>query len=236
MFLTPIRKRKISNAPSTPYKKVKFVSRVPRSVGRGTHATFFRSGYADLTVANQSALPYGFAFNSSGFYINDTLNSWSGATDISNAFDAYRINKVVVEFTYNQNTSNVNQSANTLPWLFSAVDYDDAGGVAGANITRAAIVQKDGARVDNFGTGGGNKIVRSFVPKIAVAAYATAAVTGYMEPKAKQWISTGTLGTGDPKHYGLWTFLDNSDQTANTGTNGYCRIFIKVYFEAKHAQ
>lgn len=228
-------KRKISSSYAVA-KKSKRTSRVPRGIRGGSYASFFRSTWYDVAVTNQSTLPVGLAFNSSGIYINDTLSAWAGATDISNAFDAYRINKVVVEVTYNQNTSNVNQVANTLPWLFTAVDYDDAGGVAGANITRQAITQKDGARIDSFGTGGGNKIVRSFVPKIAVGAYATAAVTGYMEPKGRQWISTGTLGTGDPKHYGLWMFIDDSQQTATTSTNGYMRIFVKAYFECKHTQ
>ena len=231
------RKRSYSKSELSSVKRRLTYPSIPRPrMSSSSFANFFRSVTYDLTIPNGTAIPLGFAANSSGVYINDNLQGWPGATEISAAFDAYRITKLSFEFTYNQNTSNVNQSQNTLPWLYTATDYDDAGGAGGLNISPTSISQKDGCRLDNFGTNGGNKIIRTFVPKIAVGAYATTLATGYMEPKALQWVSTGTLGTGDPKHYGLWAYIDDLKQGSVTGSNGYLRVFVKAWFQMKHSQ
>ena len=198
-------KRTVTLERNVPSKRARAVSKKIKlfRVPRGSFGTLVRSIAVDQTIVNGTTTGSGLAVNSSGVYINDTLTSWAGATDISNAYDAYRITKVIVEFTYNQNTSNVNQTATTMPWIYTAPDYDDAGGALAANVTKNNILQKDGIRVRNFSENGGLRHVVKYVPKIAIQAYGAA--TGYMEPKAYQWVSTGTLGTGDPKHYGLWS-------------------------------
>jgi hypothetical protein len=210
-----VSKRKCSDSYSS--NKRQMVMSVPRNRFRSTgYASLTRSTIVDITISNGVPNFSGFSFNSSGVTRNGALNAWGGATDISAGYDAYRLVKVVAEITYNQNSSNVNQSANTLPWVYTAMDYDDAGGAGGINVTAGAITQKDGCRLDNFGTNGGFKVIRSFAPKIALQAYGTSTLSGYMEPKAKQWVSTGTLGSTDPQHYGLWMVVDDNDQTSIT--------------------
>ena len=76
--------------------------------------------------------------------------------------------KVQVSCMYNNNSSGVSQTVTTLPYISSAVDVDDV------NVsTLADISQRDDFRSNNFGEGGGFRMIRTFVPKIAQQAYGT---------------------------------------------------------------
>ena len=212
------RSRKVSS--KLRYSKVSF-------------GTLQRSLIIDIPITNGASPVYGFSFSAAGVYNNGTLSSFPGGTDIGNAYDAYRIMKVKACFIYNQNNSNVNQYGETLPYITTAVDQDSDGIPSGIS----SLLQRDNCITANFGEGGGLRHTRIFVPKVAATVYGGSVNLGYMEPKAYQWVSTAVLGsTGDARHYGLLTVIENQNQTILTGTNGNLRCFFTVYFETKHGQ
>lgn len=214
-----------SAAPSTSKKYRK--SRLYRGVV--SYGQLQRAATYSLSIANGSIIGYGLYFDANGFYVNGVGIAWGGNTDIFNTYDAYRIDKVRVEITYNQNHSSVTSVAQTLPDIYTAVDYDSAG----AN-TLFDVLQKDGARHSNFGEGGGKKVIHTFRPKVAQLAYSSAAGSGYLEPKAGQWIGTPSA-FADVPHYGLNVWFDDSHQTAVTGSNGYLNFYVRAWFSMKHS-
>lgn len=220
---------------STEIYSTKFKKSKPKTLklyksltNKGSFGTYFRSGYQDLQLIAGQTYPYGMSFNSTGFIIGNTLTTWTGSTDISLGWDAYRLNKVTVEFIFNNNFSQVNGVATTMPYIFIVNDYDDS------NVTAITdIVQRDGCRCELLD----HKITQGCVPKLAITAFATTTTNGYMEPKAHQWVSTGPAGSfTDPQHYGIKIFIDASKMTNTTGSIGNLKVFVKAYFELKHSQ
>ena len=201
-----------------------------------------RSGYVNLrqNVASQNL--YGFTWNATGFAYTQNNNTptavvWSGNTDITNTFDAYRIMAVKFYIQFNQDTSNVTTVAQTLPYIIVSKDYDDANTSSGSpnellqrpDVTNIVLGRPNGTLYDYNTT---------LVPKLATNAYATTVASGYVEPKARQWVSTATGLTAafvDPNHYGIKFFIDCSLMTGSAGSQiGDVRVFSKVYFECKH--
>ena len=100
----------------------------------------------------------------------------------------------------------------------------------------ANITQRDDFRCNNFGEGGGFRMIRTFVPKIAQLAYGSATASAYVEPKPYQWVSMGTLATSDAQHYGLKVLIEDQNETGSTANNGYIRFLVRSWFEVKHGQ
>lgn len=201
-----------------------------------------RSGYRDFQQNHASQNLYGIAWNSTGFAVTQNNNtyaatSWAGGTDISSTFDAYRIIAVQLKFNFNQNNSNENSVAETLPYMYVAKDYDDINSSAG---TATNLLQKPDCAQVVLGRQSSSKYdyATTVVPKVAPLAFSTTVASGYMEPKAYQWISTssGLSGTfTDPWHYGIQFFIDCSQMTGTPGVAiGNVRVFMKVFFELKH--
>ena len=236
MFQTPRKRLRYDSAVSArPTKSARArISRPIRwkstSVGSLQRAIFL-----DIAVLNGVGAGYGLSFQSGGVNLNGAFSAFSsGGGDLSALYDAYRITKVQLTFAYNQNAANPNQNATDLPYIFIVNDYDDV-----STNTTQDILQRDAVQMYTLGGNGpyGNHIKWGCVPKVAQAAYASVATTGYLEPKTKQWVSTGGFTSfNDVQHYGVKFFIDASAQTQITGTNGNLRVFIKVFYEGKHAR
>lgn len=197
-------------------------------------ATLQRAMFLDITVLNGVYAGYGLSFQATGVNLNGTFTAFPGSTELQGLYDAYRIKQVQMTFSYNQNASNPNQNATDLPYLFLVNDYDDVN-----TITTTDLLQRDAVQMYALGGNGpyGNHIKWQCTPKVAQAAYASAVTTGYLEPKAGQWVSTGGFAAfNDVQHYGTKFGIDSSAQTAITGSNGNLRVFIKVLFEGKHSR
>ena len=205
---------------------------VPRGITGGTRVSYgstVRSATADITVTQGTGSGYSMSFNSAGFTIAGSTVAWQGATDIANAFDAYRIKGVYIHFMFNQNQSAISVTTSTLPFLYIANDYDDA-----TSLTFADIAQRDGAKQFLVC---GDICKWKVVPKIAMAAYGTSAVTAYAEPKAMQWVSTGAIaGLTDAQHYGTKFYVDATKMTGSVTAIGTLRVYVQAYFDLKHAQ
>lgn len=112
------------------------------------------------------------------------LSSMNDASEYAAVFDQYRI--MAVELTIMPSTLTV---SGLTGHLLSAVDYDDV-----ASITPALNAQKSTVVISNLQ----DTIVRSFTPKIALAAY-SGAFTAYSVGPAQTWINTASTTV---QHYG----------------------------------
>jgi hypothetical protein len=200
-----------------------------------------RSTFIEFNIASQTQTSFGLAFNSTGVLSttnNNTLaiQAWAGGNDIGNLYDAYRLVCAKVRYDFNQDSGTVGQLGQSMPYLYAAIDYDDINTAAG---TVVEILQKPGVKqcVMGRGTAKGADMYMTVTPKVAVAAYASSIANGYLEPRAKQWVSTSTGLTGqfvDPPHYGIKHYFDTSTNTTGAGVSlGRLRMFVTCYFEMK---
>lgn len=222
-------KRKSCSTSYAGAKKAKYGKAVRLYRNPVSYGKLERSAVYHESITNGSLYPFGLHFNANGFYVGSVGIAWIGNSDIYSAYDAYRLDKVMVQFSYNNNSANVSGIAETLPDIYTAVDYDSA-----SVLTIADVLSRDGSRLDNFGENGGKKVIRTFAPKVAPLAYATTTSSGYLEPKAGQWVAS-PAGFTDVQHYGLLALVDSSQQIATTGTNGVLTMFVRAWFSLKHS-
>ena len=147
-------KRKASGSYSSS-KKARYASRLRVYRSPSSYGKLQRSTMYHLPIFNGTLYPFWMYFNSNGFYVGSVGVPCIGISDIYNAYDAYRLDKVMVQFTYNNNSSNDSGTAETLPELYTAVDYDSS-----SVTTVADVLARDGRRLDNLGNNGAP---RSFV-------------------------------------------------------------------------
>lgn len=120
-----------------------------------------------------------------------TLSALPDSTEFTALFDQYRIMQVRIEFTplFTDTSATV-----AYPPIYTAIDYDDANSVTGAQINEYDSVMF---------TPTGTYFERIFVPRIALAAY-SGAFTSFGQPKAGFWIDCASPSV---VHYGLKTVL-----------------------------
>lgn len=199
-----------------------------------------RSGYVDYNIASTNFLEIGVGCSGTGLILTqnsatELTTAWAGASDIPSLYDAYRIVKMELTITFNQNTSNVNDPTRVLPWMYVVDDYNDINTGAGSGLE---LYQKPSVKQIVLGRNSNKSwdYKRSIVPKVAQIAYA-GTVSGYLEPKAKQWVNTSAGLTGiftDVHHYGFKVAIDPTASTS-TAILGRVRFFVKCYFELKNS-
>jgi len=138
------------------------------------------------------------------------LSSMNDASEYAAVFDQYRI--MAVELTIMPSTQTV---PGLTGHLLSAVDYDDV-----ATITPALNAQKSTVVISNLQ----DTIVRSFTPKIALAAY-SGAFTAYSVGPPQTWINTASTTV---QHYG-------HKLTANPTTTAISYdLYTRVWFQFRN--
>jgi hypothetical protein len=138
------------------------------------------------------------------------LSSMNDASEYAAVFDQYRI--MAVEITIMPSTQTV---AGLTGHLLSAIDYDDV-----ASITPALNAQKSTVVISNLQ----DTVVRSFTPKIALAAY-SGAFTAYSVGPAHSWINTASPTV---QHYG-------HKLTANPTTTAITYdLYTRVWFQFRN--
>jgi hypothetical protein len=138
------------------------------------------------------------------------LSSMNDASEYAAVFDQYRI--MAVELTIMPSTMTV---AGLTGHLLSAVDYDDV-----ATITPALNAQKSTVVISNLQ----DTIVRSFTPRIALAAY-SGAFTAYSVGPSQSWINTASTTV---QHYG-------HKLTANPTTTAITYdLYTRVWFQFRN--
>jgi len=135
------------------------------------------------------------------------LSSMNDASEYAAVFDQYRI--MAVEITIMPSTQTV---AGLTGHLLSAIDYDDV-----ASITPALNAQKSTVVISNLQ----DTVVRSFTPKIALAAY-SGAFTAYSVGPAHSWINTASPTV---QHYGHK--LTANPTTAAISYDLYTRVWFQ---------
>lgn len=120
-----------------------------------------------------------------------TLGALPDSTEFTALFDQYRIMQVRMEFTplFTDTSATV-----AYPPLYTAIDYDDANSVTGAQINEYDSVMF---------TPTGTYFERTFNPRIALAAY-SGAFTSFGQPKAGFWLDCASPSV---VHYGLKTVM-----------------------------
>ena len=202
-----------------------------------------KSAYKDFLVFASTVNEYGFGVNASGYQfttngIIPTTTAWTGASDISALYDAYRVIGFQITATFNQNVSSVTTGVvETLPFMYVCKDYTDISTVSGS-------FNELSQKTDTIQICLGRNSNKSYdykgwvVPKISGAAFSSGTTVGYTEPRAKQWValSNPTGGPIDVVHNGIKFFIDNTAMTAASTVNiGTIRFYIKCFFEMKHS-
>lgn len=137
-----------------------------------------------------------------------TLNDLDQVATFTSLFDAYRIDRVQIDFIPLANMFNSASGIGTTPtvvsYLYTAIDHDDAG-----NLTNvSALRQYESCRYAISY----KKVSRIVRPKAAQATFNTSISTfAYSEPKGGLWIDCAYPGV---QHYGVRSMI-----TATTGAN-----------------
>lgn len=143
------------------------------------------------------------------------LTNLPNATEFTTLFDEYRINKVVVKFIPNFTGSDMNPNAtfNSMPNIYSIIDYDDQS--TPANLDE--LLQYPSMKLTR-----GNSIhTRVFTPKVSLDVNGTGGVAA----KAKQWLD---CAVSTVPHNGMKYWLD----AAGVSTGSY-RVFVTMYFSCR---
>jgi len=170
---------------------------------------------------------YALSFINSGFYINTTYVGFSGATDIVNLFDFYRIDRVCVTFIANTISSTSANLNTALPYLFTAIDYNDADIPTLSSITQAAscAMVLSGINAKPYVTS------REFTPRAAAQVYGTATTSAYAETPLNTWFANAS--TAPPVHYGLKFVIDATNMTTASTNIQNLRVMVKVSLSLK---
>lgn len=143
-------------------------------------------------------------------------------------FDAYRINKVVVQFIpYNYPYQIGNTAANLAAqpqWLSTVIDYDDAALLA----TEGSLLEYETFKQARPGS----THTRSLVPAVSIEAFKTSGTTiGYSQHR-KQWIDAAY---GDVEHYGLKGLINGPALQADQ-VQGAWKVYVTMYITWKQTR
>lgn len=177
---------------------------------------------------------FNWTFNSTGVInvVPGTTYPWVGASDIFNAFDAYRIRSIRMRILADRDGAGMTTSnSNASPFLHYCSDYNSAD-----NIAIASLEQESDYTIVAIATSVNNTVLtRTIQPKVALAAYGSALAVGYCEPKGMTWVSTEKSGTAtDPQHYGMCTAHDYTNVTSGWGI-GRIKYHFTAVFECKRS-
>lgn len=163
---------------------------------------YFSTGTTGSTLA-------GLSFN---------LNQMPNATEFSNLYDAYRINRIVVKIIpkITEVGGILGSASNSMNVsLHSAVDYDDSHAPTGIS---------DLVQYSTYKMTRGNQIhTRVFTPRVELSANATSNAA----PKAYQWLDTADLSLA---HLGMKLYIP----FISASTVIYYDYSVTMYFSCKN--
>jgi hypothetical protein len=144
---------------------------------------------------------------------NFKLNQVGNSTDITSAFDTYRITRVDVYFTPRVSMT-TDASILTNAQLWTAIDFDGNTVTTITDTASYSTAQMHDAR---------HSFVVSLKPRAILASYASGAFTATAEAPSNQWLDCSNAAV---EHYGLITAI--SAQAAITVINVAVRFFIEA--------
>lgn len=149
-----------------------------------------------------------------------------GVTDFTSLFDSYMIDKIEIRAfaSWSNNSVTGGTSVGQLPYIVHAFDNDDA-----LSTTATNLMQKTGAKMEQFVNTGGGILLRTIRPSQAIQMYNTSTTTGYAPRR-------GYVDMGSPSvpHYAYKLALDNSSMVYNTnGVLGTIDFQFKYYLKLK---
>jgi hypothetical protein len=154
-----------------------------------------------------------------GYGITFQLSSCIAASDISNLYDHYRLDKV--EYYVELVTPNLSNLA--YPRIVMAADWNNAV----APVSEAEVLEYRNASVYQFGP---NRTVAKYtiVPRVSAEAYNSAVSTGYWTPDKPVFVDTGSSFL---LHYGLRMFV--SDYNTTISAVPVLRTYSRFYLSVK---
>lgn len=174
-------------------------------------------------VALTTDAPLAFAFDTTSYYYNGTASAVNGASDLAAVYDNIRVMKV--EFTILPAATSLDYDRQTLatgdtniPWVYSAVDYNDA-----STPTLAQVQQLGTCQTSLL-----NKpIRRTLYPRIEGANGVVDMSTNYKNLFQKS-------GTASSQRWnGMKFYIDMRNQV---WTYGSARIVMKIFYECKSSK
>lgn len=180
-----------------------------------------------LTVQHDIALTadvaLGFAFDTGNYYYNGVQAAIAGASDIHAIYDNMRVMKVEITIlpaadTLDLNNQTITTGATNIPWLYTAIDYNDASAPTLGTIQQLGTCQ----------THLWNKVVRrTLYPRIEGSNGVIDASTNYKN----QFMRSGIVSS--QRWNGFKLYLDMKSQVWTYGSG---RISLKVFYECLHTK
>lgn len=189
----------------------RYVRRLRRPLTkRAINTHHFKRTFTLASVLSSNVGPVfaGYTFN---------INQLPNATEFTNLFDLYRINKIVVKFVPNHNSSDVGVLAQAIPNFHSCLDYTDATAPASLN----AMYEYQNWRMSR----GIAVHKRVFSPASLDFVNATAGANAG-NPTWKQWISTSAPTI---EHYALKIGIEQSTALGDV----YWTPYVTMYLSCK---
>jgi len=199
--------KRLDNAHSYPsgYLKAPMVMSAERGA---LVARFARFGtQTDLTTSTTLEAVQNYVFK---------LSNVANNSDITGAFDQYRIVRIDVFVTPRVDTS-IDANVWADPQIYSALDYDGNAATTVTEVQSYDTAQLHDAR---------KSFMISFVPKVLMAAQAAATTNAVISP-AGVWLDCNTTST---EHYGL--ILATRPQAAITA----CKVTARYHIEARRSR
>lgn len=162
-------------------------------------------------------------YTSTGIYFR--LTDLPNVSEIATLFDCYKINKIVINVTptWNQTDKPVNAGSPIIPYIATAIDYNDITPVANLNDLREYYTFK---RTQGF-----RSHRRTIYPKLRVLAYESGGGSGYMQSKPR-YISTDDVTV---PHYGIKIWMENGG-ISSSGNPWAARVDATIYFTCKNTK
>lgn len=204
----PYRRKPVRRRPRRTRRM--YMRRRPRILRRIAKIHHFKRTFTLTPIASGTSAVFG-AYN---FQFNELPN----ASEFANLFDCYRVNKIVIKYVPNHNSSEFG-ATKALCEFNSALDFNDV--TAPTALTQLYEYQ-------NWRMTRGNQIhTRVFTPSVlgVISTINAGNFTGD-SPKYKQWLNTTQL---DIEHYGIKYGIG----ATNAAGDVYFTPYVSVYFSCK---
>lgn len=190
-----------------PFIRRRRIIRRPRLSRRALSVHHFKRTFTLGQISSSSAGPqfFGYSFR---------LDQLPNYTEFTNLFDQYRINKIVMKFVPNHNSSDVGVTAMNIPNFHTLLDYNDATAPASLN----SMYEYANWRMSR----GTSLHTRVFRPATIDYVNATAGANAG-NPSWKQWLSTASPSI---EHYGLKCGIEISQATYDITWTPYISVYL----------
>lgn len=211
-----------------PWKRRMFAKTSMRAIQRqeidtvmGVHYTIALNTGTGWAAGSTFDLCLGVSQSNLQVYLNGsafTTKSFANASDYAGIYDVYKINKMQVDMMVDANVGTYSTSSQSIPIIYSVIDYDDYNvlGSVDAALAYASVKAHQFGFISKH-----SRFVQS--PAIQLTAETTGGGSQLAVLKKNQWLNTDFPNV---QHLGLKLYYD---PISSTGSNTIAYITFNVY-------